>query len=114
MTTLSVGQLFSNDEPKTIVQSLATNTFVAVWTPASGKKVRVRRIEISGAFTADDLIEIAQDTTVKLNYRWQEGVIPIDMPGEGWLTTTVDEAVQIRHQNGAGVNITVNIWGRDE
>lgn len=114
MTTLSVAQLFDNDAPKTAAQSLATNTWLSLWAaPGASNRIRVRQIEISGAFAADDLIEIGEGTTAKLNYRWQAGVIVVTFPGEGWAMTA-NTALQIRHQNGAGVNVAVNVWGREE
>jgi len=114
MTTLSIAQLYSNDPPKTFAGSVNNNTFQVVWAAVAGKKIRARSLVITGAFATDDLIEIAQASSVKWNFRWEDTPIIWPFPGEGWLTEIVNEAIQIRHQNGGAVILAVNILGREE
>ena len=114
MTTLSVGQLFDNDAPKMFKDvALVTNTWAELWGPASGKALRIRKLEISGNFTPGKLIEIGENETVKLNYYWDNNVVMAEFPGEGWLLAT-DADLDIRHQEGGDAIVAVNIWGREE
>ncbi|MCI0439807.1 MAG: hypothetical protein L0177_11855 [Chloroflexi bacterium] len=116
MTTLSVGQLFDNGAPKTFQGSVANNTEQAVWTPASGKTVRARAFSVTtDENTTPFRVEILEDTTVVASYYiLATAPVYVAIPGEGWLLSGADKALQVHHQAGTSRNLAVAVWGREE
>ncbi len=99
------------------VAALATNTASAIWTPAAGKKFRLRGVNISSEdMLAGELVEILDGATVILNFR--TGIAGQDhnlvMEANGYISGAINNVLNVRHQGAAGRDIAVNAWGNEE
>ncbi|MGB7297341.1 MAG: hypothetical protein WBC70_17325 [Candidatus Aminicenantales bacterium] len=97
--------------------ALATNTPQALWTPAAGKKFRLRGIEISSEdLLAGELVEVLDGATVILNFRPTTTGFQtqLELDANGYISTTADNVLNIRHQGAAGRDIAANAWGNEE
>lgn len=116
MPNITVDQLMDNDAPVGFNNAaVATNTLTDLLTPGSSEFLRIRYISISGDFANGDLIEILEESkAVGLEWRWEDEIIVITIPGSGWLFSTVNKKLQFRHQKGTNAIVTINVIGRSE
>lgn len=107
------------DTNKTALSTgLAVNTDLAVWTPASGKKFRLRRITITATgLTAGDVIEVRDSATVIRQYVVQGTTFQV-VEGDdanGILSAAANNVLNVRHvTTAASIRIAVNVSGNEE
>lgn len=116
-----VGQRAVTTYPTAVTSAMSDTLELVVWTPAAGKKFRVKGLNITGDFVAGDLITVKDGAagTVIINWYIPAGGLTtplvIDYGSNGKLSATANNKLVVSHDNtGAQRKVAVNAWGNEE
>lgn len=95
--------------------NLANATGATVWTPATGKKFRLMGLSVSASAAAQLAIRDGS-TGSDILYMFKTGgadTKDFDF-GNGRLSTTADNVLQVYNATGSTINVWVTAWGTEE
>lgn len=94
--------------------NLADATATTVWTPASGRKFRLMGIQISTSAAATVHLRDGAGGTRFYSQRTGGADTKDFSFGNGYLSATANNVLEILNSSGATINVWVNAWGTEE